>query len=147
MNLFNSFKNMFTSEENQSAEQTQSTETVSVNSNQSENTEVIETTNSTNSTEENQSEVEFDGISAISKEEFDARLKEAIQKHLPENGIEGKREAQVFIGYIGRQIGNQFPDMPTIKVINNLGLMFEGKYQNDKMLQLIEDMPVGGYGY
>lgn len=141
---------MFTEEENQSENNSQNTENVSDNVNSTENVDNVETNESTNSTEnveEETPEVSTEGISTIGKEEFDSRLKEAIQKHLPEEGLKDKREATAFVNYIGRQIGNQFPDMPTIKVINCLGLMFEGKYQNDKMLQLIEEMPVGGYGY
>jgi len=88
-----------------------------------------------------------DGISVIPVDEFNTRLKEAISKHMPEEGINDKREAQAFVQYVGRQINNYFPDMPTMKVVSLLGLMFEGKYQNDKMLTLIEEMPIGGYGY
>lgn len=135
--------------ENQQNNDSQSTENVNDNVNSTENVEKIENVEnneSINSTEETP-EVVLDEISVIQKDEFYARLKEAIEKRLPENGISDKREAQIFINYIARQIGNYFPETPTLQIVSRLGLMFEGKYQNDKMLKLIEEMPVGGYGY
>jgi len=134
--------------ENQQNTDSQSTENENVNSSNVENVE--ESTNSTTENVENveeEKEVILDEISVIQKDEFDSRLKEAVQKHYPEDGINDKREAQIFINYIARQIGNYFPETPTLQIVSRLGLMFEGKYQNDKMLQLIEEMPVGGYGY
>lgn len=134
--------------ENQQNHDSQSTENENINNGNVENVE--ESTNSTTENVDNveeEKEVVLDEISVIQKDEFDARLKEAIEKHLPENGISDKREAQIFINYIARQIGNYFPETPTLQIVSRLGLMFEGKYQNDKMLKLIEEMPVGGYGY
>lgn len=134
--------------ENQQNNNSQSTENENINNGNVENVE--ESTNSTTENVDNveeEKEVVLDEISVIQKDEFDARLKEAIEKHLPENGISDKREAQIFINYIARQIGNYFPKTPTLQIVSRLGLMFEGKYQNDAMLQLIEEMPVGGYGY
>ena len=122
--------------------------------NKSEKTEIpseviktVETNESAETVEVNTVNYENNGISTIPVDEFNDRLKSALEKHLPEEGINNYREARVFVQFVGRQIGNNFEDMPTGIVVNLVGLMVEGKYQNDKMLKLIEDMPIGGYSY
>lgn len=93
------------------------------------------------------------GVSVMSKDEFNDRVKDAIIKHKPEHITEESTDEEIataqkrFAHDIGRQISNHFPDMPTGQVVSLLGLMFNGQYQNDEMLKVIEEMPVGGYGY
>lgn len=89
--------------------------------------------------------------SVLSKDEFRSRLKEALEKHKPE-GIEETPEEDrekvlnAAVRQLGLQIANEF-DKPTAEVIELVGLMLKGEYQNDKMLVLFEEMPIGGYGY
>lgn len=106
--------------------------------------EVTENKNSVESIEKSESKInETNSVTS----EFGQRLFEALKKHAPEAGIENEKEANAFIRFIGINIGNQFPELSTAEVIEKVGEMLKGECQNEEMLTLIEDMPVGGYGY
>lgn len=81
---------------------------------------------------------------SISKEEFDTRLSAALEKHLPEE--KPANETEVFGRFIARQITNSMGEK-TSDVISLVSLALAGEYQDEKMLTLIEQMPIGGYGY
>lgn len=83
--------------------------------------------------------------STLSKEEFKARLNKALEKHLPSKKM-SIEETTVFIRNIARQIGNNYEER-TAEIVERVTNMLAGKYREDKMLDLIEKLPVEGHGY
>lgn len=95
---------------------------------------------STNSTE-----------SVIAKEEFMSRLEAALEKFSkgPQEAVT-EEEIKMAKIHLARNVGSKISHLcteNTMQVIDLVSLMIEGKYQNDRMLVLIEEMPEIGYGH
>lgn len=97
-------------------------------------------------TNENTSET-----SVLSKEEFMDRFEKAIEKFAkgPQEAVT-EEEIKMAKIHLARNVGSKISHLcpeNTMQVIELVSLMIEGKYQNDKMLVLIEEMPEIGYGH